>query len=420
MTSEIDVAVIGAGAAGLAAGVRLREAGASFRVLEAADHAGGRAETDIATLGSPVDLGCHWLHDALNNPFVPIARALGFALSDGSRIGTRRIHLGTRYASAAEAQEAWQAVDDAFDALHASAASGRDVAAQEVLGSRGRWDPLVRHWITFMTSKEPEEVSTRDFAAYRDSPDNWAVLDGFGALVLAHARDVPVTLSCPVTNIDRSGRKLRIETAQGTLLARAAIVTASTAVIAGGRLRFSPALPHDLAEAFEALPLGVVEKVVLAFDKDVFGVPARTSFDAFDEGAPAAGVTTVLLRPGETNGAVVHVMGDTAERLIDEGDEAMEAFAMEALARIFGSDIKAHGRGARTSRWARSPFIGGAYSIARPGAAHLRARLHDGLDGRIFFAGEALGGEAFSACHGAHLSGIAAAEAALGSLESRA
>lgn len=419
MTSETDVAVIGAGAAGLAAGRRLLDSGVAFQVLEAADHAGGRAETDTATLGVPVDLGCHWLHDALRNPFVPIAHALGIALNEGGRLGVRPVHLGSRFATDAEAAAAWEAVETAFDAVRAAGEAGRDGPAAAALAPAGRWDPLVRHWLTFMTSMPPEEVSTHDFASYRDSPHNWAVLDGFGALVLAHAKAVPVTLSCPVTRIDRAGARLAIETPKGTLRCRSAIVTASTAVMASGRLRFDPALPHDLQDAFEALPLGVVEKVVLGFDTDVFGLPARTGLDAFSEAAPQDGVISALLKPGGANEAVVHVMGETAARLLDEGEEAMVAFAVEALARVFGSDLKARVRRARTSRWARAPFIGGAYSSARPGQAHRRARLHDGLDGRIFFAGEALGREAFSTCHGAHLSGIAAAEAALRQLGAR-
>ena len=60
--SHYDVAVIGAGAAGLAAGLELQKQGKSFIVLEARNRIGGRAYTDTATLGLPVDCGGHWLH----------------------------------------------------------------------------------------------------------------------------------------------------------------------------------------------------------------------------------------------------------------------------------------------------------------------------------------------------------------------
>ncbi|MFG1360849.1 flavin monoamine oxidase family protein [Xanthobacter pseudotagetidis] len=416
MTSETDVAVIGAGAAGLAAGLRLAAADVAFEVIEAADHAGGRAETDTATLGVPVDLGCHWLHDARANPFAAIARSLGFALGRGGRDRTRLLHLGERFATGDEAGEAWREVDAAFDAVRTAGEEGRDVAAEHVLPKGGRFETLARHWLAFMSAADPADISTRDYALYHDSPDNWAVLGGFGALVLANAARVPVTLSCPVTRIDRSGARLALETARGRLSCRAAVVAVPTAVVASGRLGFFPALPHDLQEAFAALPLGVVEKVVLGFDRDVFGLPERSFLDAFREAEPEQGAISAVIRPGGAEGAVVHVAGGIAAKLMEEGEGAMVEHALDALAQVFGTALKSHVRVTRASRWAGMPFIGGAYSGALPGKAHLRARLAAPLDGRLFFAGEALGGPAFSTAHGAHLSGIKAADAALASL----
>lgn len=416
MTSETDVAVIGAGAAGLAAGLRLAAAGVAFEVIEAADHAGGRAETDTATLGVPVDLGCHWLHDAHANPFTAIARTHGFALGRGGRDRTRLLHLGDRFATPDEAGDAWREVDAAFDAVRAAGDQGRDVAAEAVLPKGGRFETLARHWLAFMSAADPAAISTRDYAFYRDSPDNWAVLGGFGTLVLANAAHVPVTLSCPVTRIDRSGPRLVLETARGALSCRAAVVAVPTAVIASGRLGFFPALPHDLEAAFAALPLGVVEKVVLGFDRDVFGLPERSFLDAFAETAPERGAVSAVIRPGGAEGAVVHVAGGIAGRLMEEGEDAMVQHALDALAQVFGTALKSRLRVARASRWAAMPYVGGAYSGALPGKAHLRARLAQPLDDRIFFAGEALGGAAFSTAHGAHLSGLKAADAALASL----
>ena len=65
----LDVAVIGAGAAGLTAGFLLNEAGLSFRVFEAANIHGGRAKKDTSFADFPLDLGGEWVHtsaDVLN------------------------------------------------------------------------------------------------------------------------------------------------------------------------------------------------------------------------------------------------------------------------------------------------------------------------------------------------------------------
>ncbi|MEM1200658.1 MAG: NAD(P)-binding protein, partial [Pseudomonadota bacterium] len=58
----LDVAVVGAGSAGLTAGFLLNKAGASFRVLEAANIHGGRARKDTSLADFPLDLGGEWVH----------------------------------------------------------------------------------------------------------------------------------------------------------------------------------------------------------------------------------------------------------------------------------------------------------------------------------------------------------------------
>ncbi|MFS8039289.1 flavin monoamine oxidase family protein [Xanthobacter sp. AM11] len=417
MTCETDVAVIGAGAAGLSAGACLRAAGVDFRILEAASAPGGRAATDTATLGVPFDLGCHWLHDARENPFTALAARLGFRVGASGARAQRRLHLGARFADADEKAAADAAVDAAFEAVLAAGRAGKDLAARAVMPAAGPFTPLAEHWLALMSAQGPDTLSTRDFALYRDSPDNWPVLDGYGALVVAAGGALPLTLDCPVRGIDRSGRRLKLDTARGTLSCRAVVVAVSTAVVASGRLAFAPALPVELAEAFAALPLGIAEKVALLFEADVFGVAERTALDAIDVADPARAGASVLLRPGGAPAAVVHVAGPAAGALAGQGDAAMVDFAVGVLASAFGAGLRGKVRRARVTRWAGLPYIGGAYSCALPGRAHMRERLHVGLEGRIFFAGEALGREAFSTCHGAHRSGITAARRALAALE---
>src|SRR6266436_4825562 len=78
--SEVGIAIVGAGAAGIGAARRLVDNGsASVLVLEARDRIGGRVHT-IAPTGFPLDRGAEWLHSADRNPLSPIARELAFAI----------------------------------------------------------------------------------------------------------------------------------------------------------------------------------------------------------------------------------------------------------------------------------------------------------------------------------------------------
>src|SRR4029079_10988649 len=81
LPSSVDVAIIGAGAAGLGAANALKNSGLSTIVLEARDRLGGRAHTISASPEVVFDVGCGWLHSADKNSFVPIAATLGFEIN---------------------------------------------------------------------------------------------------------------------------------------------------------------------------------------------------------------------------------------------------------------------------------------------------------------------------------------------------
>ncbi len=81
LPSSVDVAIIGAGAAGLGAANALKNSGLSVIVLEARDRVGGRAHTIMASPDVTFDVGCGWLHSADENSFVKIAERLGFEIN---------------------------------------------------------------------------------------------------------------------------------------------------------------------------------------------------------------------------------------------------------------------------------------------------------------------------------------------------
>ena len=71
--ADVDVIVIGAGIAGLAAAKKLVGLGYSVVVLEATSQIGGRIRTD-RSLGAAFDLGAGWIHGPKGNPISKLAK----------------------------------------------------------------------------------------------------------------------------------------------------------------------------------------------------------------------------------------------------------------------------------------------------------------------------------------------------------
>src|ERR1700742_1198612 len=80
LPTDPDVVVIGAGAAGIGAALRLAKRGLTFVIVEADSRIGGRALTDTTTFGVPFDIGCAWIHAADRNPFYELAKKDGYRL----------------------------------------------------------------------------------------------------------------------------------------------------------------------------------------------------------------------------------------------------------------------------------------------------------------------------------------------------
>ena len=139
-SGEWDVVVVGAGAAGIAAGRRLVEAGAAVIVLEARNRIGGRAMTTATSLGIAIDLGCEWLHSADRNPWTAIARRLGCTIDEHLPDWASRL---TRHGDDTMQQD-WAAARDRFyDTLGQAATEPQDRVATELLPPGGRWNALL-------------------------------------------------------------------------------------------------------------------------------------------------------------------------------------------------------------------------------------------------------------------------------------
>ena len=403
--SSVDVAIVGAGAAGLAAARAAGERGLSYVLFEAMERIGGRAHTDFDTFDVPWDRGCHWLHSASINPMRELADCYGFRyFKESPRF---RHHMDDRFSTEAKSNQVREYVEACWERIVAAGAAGRDVPLSDLVDETHPWNAVLRSSVAGEWGVPPEDASTLDSAAYVDTDENWPLQDGYGALVARHAEGIPVELSTPVRRIEWGGPRVRVVTVAGTVEAGAVIVTVSTKVMQDGVIAFDPPLPAWKRDACDAIQLGNANKVSFAIDGHHLGVDGHSSL--WVKVTERQGMFFQLRPFGRdmANGYLAGELGAEAER---EGPRAMLDLGRTALKTAFGSDIvKQIGVSAR-STWQSEPWIRGAYGAARPGQAHRRKDLATPIDDWLLFAGEAVSPDFFSTCHGAHLTGIAAVE----------
>jgi monoamine oxidase len=414
LPSNVDVAIIGAGAAGLGAANALKDSGLAVIVLEARDRTGGRAHTIQAAPDVVFDVGCGWLHSADKNSFVPIAEKLGFEINKDLPPWRERAY-GKAFPQEDRA-EFIRALDEFYDRAEAAAVearrSGHDLPAKLSLASGNRWNPMIDAISTYVNGAELDRVSILDMDAYEDTNLNWRARRGYGALVAAYGAACPLALNAQVALIDHSGKRVRIETTRCTLTAGKVIVTVPTNLIADEAVRFHPALPAKV-DAARGLPLGLADKVTLALAEPE-ALPKEGNLRA---ATMRTEMGTYHLRPFGQPCIEGFFGGRFARSLEDEGDGAIAAASIDEIVSFLGNDFRRKLKPLAESRWAHDPFARGSYSHALPGHAGDRAILAAPVDGRLFFAGEATSPNFFSTAHGARDSGERAAREVLADMK---
>lgn len=427
--AQVDVAIIGAGAAGLAAARTLSQAGLSVAILEARDRVGGRVHTiRPEASGLPIELGAEFVHGRPPETLA-IARAAGLTLveqggaswtsvggrlsggddGDGADDGTDEDRRGGMGAILG-AITAWRGADTSFNAF-----VGEHFAGERWAEAR-RW---TSDYVQGFDAADPDAVSVRWLGRSEEAEESiegdrrFLIVEGYDALLawlragLDPARTV-LRLNAVVHEVRWSqGRvEVQVRSSLGTPLdpvaARAAVVTLPLGVLAApagerGVVRFDPE-PTGKREALAGVAMGNVVKVVLRFREPFWDALAqrgslprlpRLSFLFSDDKVMPTWWTAYPLVTSTLTG---WVGGPRATALAAAPDGAIAGEALAALARTLGvarRDLEGELDGWHLHNWAADPFSRGAYSYVRTGGLEAPGQLAAPVADTLFFAGEA-------------------------------
>ena len=222
---DVDVAVIGAGMAGLAAAQRLRAGGLRAAVSEARTRICGREFTEHQRFGVPFNHGCAWTHADAANLFVQIADRFGFRENldaDQSRLFDKTGQMP---------ETANLRLDAAYGRLQSMIEEvGRanlETPQSEAHSHSGAIERLARETVAHLQfGVEPDDVSTKDAFNRIPVSNLYLAPRGFGNLERGFGAGIDISLSTPVRNVHWHADAVWLHTPHGVGRARAALITA--------------------------------------------------------------------------------------------------------------------------------------------------------------------------------------------------
>jgi monoamine oxidase len=411
MSTQTDVVIIGAGAAGLAAAKELTKQGISFILVEGSHRIGGRAYSEEIAPDVWFDLGCAYMCAGPNankqidesNPFVDFAKNQGAVIEE--YLYDAHYHYNGKPLDANEtiAREAYYKECD--EAIRSSVDCGDDCAISEIIDLENPYATPYIDMMAVTAPKDLDEASAADFFHKVEEYVDHTALRGYGNIVAQWGSEVKVSLNTKVESVDWSGKDVLVKTVKGSIRTRCLISTVSNGILAAQHIHFKPRLPDWKMDAILGVPMGAENKIGVHFTKDVFGPGASGYYQSWSSGAQGAYIEVNLM---STNVVSVFMGGRSSIWMEKQGQQAAREFAVDRIAELFGNDIRQSVGRSIVTAWVTEPWTLGSYACALPGQFHQRESLPLAIDNKLFFAGEATA-RANGTLHGAHWSGVRAA-----------
>jgi monoamine oxidase len=415
-----EVAIIGAGLAGLEAARTLLSHGIDVVIFEATERVGGRARTASAPDAElPIELGPEFVH---GNP--DETRAL---IGDPSIeiVETAECHHVRQGNQLVPRDDVWQR----FGELLQRADQRSDESAREYM-ERVRMSPDDAEMFgNIVEGFYGADLARIDIASVvedgggaggNESPSGDYLRKGYGSVVDSIAAHIPsdkIQLGCTVESIDWSTKRIKItykrNRAHESLVVSRVIVAVPLGVLKANAIDIHPAA---YATEIAALEMGHVTKLVMRLRDPRWEAHDRNRLD-FVHGALSGFPTYWLRSKGNTHLLTAWAGGKHARALHGVTPETLLELALDGFASATGVDRSAlasslHGRFYHFD-YSSHPFTKGAYSYVPVGANDAIEQMSHPCEDRLYFAGEATDVDYEGTVVGALRSGKRAAEQVL-------
>ena len=324
---ESYIIIIGAGAAGLAAGYLLQQQGMEFQILEASSIYGGRMKRTTEFTNFPIPLGAEWIHvnpdileEIVNDDSIdievettPYNQKVDYALYEGQRLSMRE------------------------------------------MGFAGDSKFINATWFDFF------EQYIVPFVAER------------------------IAYSVVVEAIDYSGETIQVKTQNDTYSADRVIVTVPIKMLQNGAIRFTPVLPNNKQNAIDNVRVWDGCKAFIEFSKKFY--PAMAGFEIMPETAGQKLYYDASYGQ-ETDQHILGLfaVGTGTRPYVSLSDSERIEYMLNELDELFDGQASPNYVKHIFQNWNAEPYANGAYVVSHENWRTLRA-LGRSIDDRLFFAG---------------------------------
>jgi monoamine oxidase len=416
-TEVVDVIIVGAGIAGLAAARALAEAGKQVLVLEARDRIGGRLLTVHAGgEQTPIELGAEFVHGRPPELLALLDEAaLDYYEIGGTpwryAYGVLRPAGTDDWAAFSLLDELEQEEDQTFDEFLATRRPPEAVARR------------VRQYVEGFNAADASRIGTlalaRQQAAEKaiEGDSSYRLSRGYSRLAdylceQAQAAGAQLLLETPVERVEWRPGQVAVTAAGKQFAARSSVITLPLGVLQARVVQFAPE-PVAALEAAGKLASGTVQRIVLRFRSRFWETAApQLQFLFTGNELPSTWWTTAP----HPSPLLVGWLGGPRALALSSPDELLRT-ALRSLERIFSLAVGALDQELidwHLHDWQQDKWSQGAYSYALKGGSQAPDALAIPVEGTLFFAGEHTDTTRhLGTVHGALRSGLRAARQVL-------
>ncbi|MBV8996876.1 MAG: flavin monoamine oxidase family protein [Pseudonocardiales bacterium] len=426
---QVDVVVVGAGLAGMTAGLELCRRGHTIRVLEAKDRVGGRVFGVPIGYDEMIELGGQFVGPTQNH-ILNLINELGLTKYPTHVSGDHiyyRNNRPIRYDTSngpipPENQQTIAELLNAVTVLESMAVEVSPDAPWEC-PKAAEWDaisfqewansvatlPGARMLIDYVTrgttTCEPSDLSLLYMLNYVAAAGNDDVVGSLSRVIVTAggatmhrivggSQRIPellaanlgdsLSLFTPVRRITQHDQSVIIHTEDREITAQRVIV--ATPPFAANQIEYDPPLPTGRRELAERLLHGAQIKACAVFDRPFWRDTGLSGYVVSDSG-PVQNVWDNTPVSGTPGVLMCFIKGNAAANLNDTSDEILRKKIVDNLVAYFGPNV-AEPQEIFIKRWHQEPWIMGCPgSLAPPGLLTAQGRTLREPVGRIHWSG---------------------------------